>query len=143
MALTRSEKDDIIEQRLRGVPVMTIAKRTGHSHTTIVKVYKQWLEDTAQDRADELDGIRATLVQRHEQSAFVARAAGEQARQNGDTSAHARYLREERDSLREIARLTGADLPVKVEVSGQVDVNVHDDRDQLANYVAELCQSLN
>ena len=143
MALTQNQRDEIIEQRLMGVPVAVVAKRTDHSHTTIVKVHKEWLAATARDRADELEALQASLVYRHEQAAFVARASGEQARQEGDKGSHIRYLKEERDSLREIARLTGAESAVKVDVSGQVDVTLVDERELLAEYVAGLCQSLN
>jgi hypothetical protein len=143
MALTQGDKDHIVEQRLKGVPVLTIARTTEHSHTTIVKVFKDWLRETAQDRADELEAIRETLVHRHEQAAFVARASGEQARQEGNVTAHVKYLKEERDSLREVAKLTGAEAAVKVDVSATVDLAVSDPRELLAEYLLALCPSKN
>jgi phosphoglycolate phosphatase-like HAD superfamily hydrolase len=142
--LTLDERQTIIEHRLNGVPVRAVTQLTGHAAQTIVNVFRDYLDETKQERADELEQVRATLVARHERAAFTARLEGEAAKQDKDRSAHARYLREEREALREIARLTGADRPVQVELSGSVDVNVSVvEQRRLAEYAAELCRSLN
>lgn len=142
-SLTPDQQQTIIEHRLNGVPVATVIQLTGHARQTVINVYRDYLAATADERREEVEQVRAGLVDRHERAAFTARIEGEAAKQNGDTAAHARYLREERDSLREVARLTGADLPVKVEVSGTVDVNVADPRERLAEYLLSLCPSSN
>lgn len=143
MALTDDQKQAIITQRLQGAPVTTVMAVTGHARQTVISVYRDYLASVSHDRSDEVEALRLSLVFRHEQSAFVAKMEAERSRQDGDRAAHTRYLKEERDSLREIARLTGAESAVKVDVSGQVDVTLHDEREQLAEYVAGLCQSLN
>ena len=142
-ALTPEQRQTIIDHRLNGVPVRAVVQLTGHASKTVVNVFRDYLTETANERREELEQIRAGLVERHERAAFIARTQGDKARDDGDTAAHARYLREERDSLREVARLTGADLPVKVEVSGTVDVNVADPRERLAEYLLSLCPSSN
>jgi hypothetical protein len=142
--LTPDERQTVIEHRLNGVPVRAVVQLTGHASQTVVNVFRDYLEETRQERADEVEQVRQSLVTRHERAAFTARIEGEAAKQEGDRVAHARYLREEREALREIARLTGADRPVQVELSGSLDVNVSVvEQRQLAEYAAELCRSLN
>lgn len=143
--LTPDERQTIIEHRLNGIPVRAVVQMTGHASQTIVNVFRDYLAETVDERRAEIEQVRAGLVDRHERAAFTARLEGEAAKQRGDVTAHARYLREERDSLREIARLTGADLPVKVQVSGSVDVNVtvEDARRRLTEYLTGLCPSPN
>jgi hypothetical protein len=97
----------------------------------------------ADDHRAEIEQVRVMLVSRHERAAFTARTEGERAKQDGDTSAHTRYLKEERDSLREIARLTGAESAVKVDVSGQVTVNVQQEREALKARLVAMCHSPN
>jgi DNA-directed RNA polymerase specialized sigma24 family protein len=142
--LTPDQRQTIIEHRLNGVPVRAVAERLEHSSRTVVNVFRDYLEETKEERADEVEQVRQSLVSRHEQAAFTAHECGEAAKREGDKTGHARYLREEREALREIARLTGADRPVQVELSGSVDVNVSVvQQRQLAEYAAELCRSLN
>lgn len=142
--LTPDERQTVIEHRLNGVPVRAVVQLTGHASQTVVNVFRDYLEETKEERADEVEQVRQSLVTRHEQAAFTAHECGEAAKREGDKTGHARYLREEREALREIARLTGADRPVQVELSGSVDVNVSVvQQRQLAEYAAELCRSLN
>ena len=141
--LTPDERQTIIEHRLNGVPVRAVMQVTGHASQTIVNVFRDYLADTMDERREALEQTRLGLVERHEDAAFTARREAMKAKDEGDRAGFARCLREERDSLREVARLTGADLPVKVEVSGSVDVNVVDPRERLAEYLLGLCPSNN
>lgn len=141
--LTPDERQTVIEYRLNGVPVRAVSSLTGHSTTTIVAVFREFMAETAAERAEVIEQVRASLVERHEDAAFTAREEAKQARRDKDRVGFARCVKEERDSLREIARLTGADLPVKVELSGRVDVTVEDARRRLTEHLAGLCQSPN
>lgn len=141
--LTPDERNTIIEHRLNGVPVRAVVQLTGHATQTVVNVYRDYLAETVDERRQEIEQVRAGLVDRHERAAFTARLEGEAAKQRGDTTAHVRYLREERDSLREVARLTGAEAALKVDANVSVQVDVRDPRERLAEYLVGLCQSDN
>ena len=141
--LTPDQRQAIVDHRLNGVPVAAVIQMTGHARQTVINVFRDYMAEHADEHRAEIEQVRVMLVARHEQAAFVARASGEQARQEGDRGSHARYLKEERDSLREIARLTGAESAVKVDVSGQVDVTITDPRDRLTEYLVGLCPSNN
>lgn len=142
-ALTADQRQTIIDHRLNGLPVRAVVQLTGHASKTVVNVFRDYMAEHADEHRAEIEQVRVTLVARHEDAAFTAREEAKQARRDGDRVGFARLLREERDSLREIARLTGAESAVKVDVSGQVDVTLVDERELLAEYVAGLCQSLN
>ena len=141
--LTPDQRQNIIEQRLNGIPVAAVIQQTGHARQTVINVFRDYLSETREERAQEIEQVRQSLISRHEQAAFTARVEGQKAKQDGDVSGHVRYLREERDSLREVAKLTGAEAAVRVDVSGQVDVNVSDDREALKARLVALCQSPN
>lgn len=143
MTLTIEQRQNILGQRLNGVPVTAVVQATGHGRATVIKVFRDYLAETVEDRREEVEQTRQSLVARHEQAAFTARMEGQRARQDGEHTLHTKYLREERDSLREVARLTGAESAVKVDVSGQVDVTVTDPRDRLTEYLVGLCPSNN
>lgn len=142
-ALTAEQRQTIIDHRLNGLPVRAVVQLTGHASKTVVNVFRDYMAEHADEHRAEIEQVRVMLVSRHERAAFTARTEGERAKADGDTAAHARYLREERDSLREIARLTGAESAVRVDVSGQVDVTVTDPRDRLTEYLVGLCPSNN
>jgi len=144
-ALTPDQRNEIVEHRLNGVPVANVIKITGHARQTVINVFRDYMAEHREAYAAEVEQVRVGLVAQHERAAFTARMEGEAAKQAGDSRAHARYLREERDSLREVARLTGAELPVRVDVSGQVDVNVsvQAEREALKARLVELCRSPN
>lgn len=141
--LTPDQRQEIITHRLNGVPVRAVVQLTGHASQTVVNVFREYREQTAAERAEELEQVRAGLVERHEDAAFVSREEAKAARRREDWVTFTRCLREERDSLREVARLTGADLPVKVEVSGQVTVSVQQEREALKARLVAMCQSPN
>lgn len=142
MALTDPQRQAIIEARLSGVPVRIIRDETGHSNDTIVAVYRDYLADAEPTDAAELAQLRWSMIHRHEEAAYAAREEGKQARESGDRPAHARYLREERDSLRELARLTGTDGPLPVASHNQPGVGRHGNaREQLTEYLQGLCPS--
>jgi hypothetical protein len=141
--LTPDERNAIVEHRLNGVPVRAVATITSHSTTTVVNVFRDYMAEHADEHRAEVEQVRVTLVARHEDAAFTAREEAKQARRDGDRVGFARLLREERDSLREIARLTGAESAVKVDVSGQVDLTITDPRQRLTEYLVGLCPSNN
>ena len=143
--LTPDEQQTIIEHRLNGVPVRAVVQLTGHASQTVVNVFRDYMAEHADEHRAEVEQMRVTLVARHEDAAFTAREEAKQARRDGDRGSFARLLREERDSLREIARLTGAEAAVKVDVSGQVDVRVtvEERRERVKARLVALCQSNN
>lgn len=141
--LSPNEQQAIIEHRLNGVPVRAVVQLTGHALQTVVNVFRDYMTEHADEHRAEIEQVRVTLVARHEDAAFTAREEAKQARRDGDRVGFARLLREERDSLREIARLTGAESAVKVDLSGQVDVTLVDPRQRLTEYLVGLCPSNN
>jgi transposase-like protein len=112
--LTPDERERIVELRLNRVPVRTVATEVGCQTKTVQAVWKRWLDETSAERSASLERTREELVQRHERIATDARLGYLRARRDNDRAAEVRYLAEERNALREIARLTGADAPVQV-----------------------------
>jgi hypothetical protein len=161
MALTIEQRNEIVELRLQGATVRQTAQQTGHAVNTITKAWRSYMAEHAAVRKEEVEARREELVQRAEHVAQQARSeAGKYRRiektavengervikveREGNAGAYQRLLTVELQALREIARLTGADLPVQVEVSGTLDVNVAvSDQRRLADYAADLCRSLN
>lgn len=154
MALTVEQKQNIVDLRLAGVTVRQIQDQTGHSTNTVQKVWSDYLTQSAVDRRDEVEARREELILRHERIADRARLEAAKFRrkvdqesgrvlEDGNPSAYARLLREERDALREVARLTGADAPVRVEHSGSVGVDLSPDREALFHRMMNLAGSVN
>ena len=104
--LTPSERDRIVELRLNGLSKMATAAAVGCDHKTVDLWWHQWLDDTAADRAEHLERHRAEIVARMDR--IAGKAAGRQ--DDVDTVADfARLLAEERQALREMARVLGLD----------------------------------
>jgi hypothetical protein len=141
--LTPEQRQAIVDHRLNGVPVAAVIQMTGHARQTVINVFRDYMSEHADEHRAEIEQVRVMLVARHERAAFTARVEGERAKQDGDTPAHARYLREERESLREIARLTGAESAVKLDVSGEITVNVQQEREALKARLVAMCHSPN
>jgi transposase-like protein len=119
--LTEDERDRIVELRLNGVPVRTVATQVGTTTKTVQATWQRWLRDTAEERSATLEAVREELIQRMTQVADDARRGHIRARADGDVTAAARWLAEERQALRELARIQGLDVQ-KVELSGAVGV---------------------
>jgi hypothetical protein len=138
---------------LSGVTVRQIQDQTGHSTNTVQRVWSEYLRASAVDRREEVEARREELILRHERIADRARVEAAKFRRvvnrdgvvtdEGNPSAYARLLREERDALREVARLTGADAPVRVEHSGSVGVDLSPDREALFHRLMSLAGSVN
>lgn len=122
--LTPDERDAIIEQRLNRVPVRQVAASLNTTTKSVVEVFKKWLVESAAERSAELESVRELLIQRQDHIAAAARMGALRAKANDDSASEARYLAEERAALREIARLSGADAPTKVEHTGEVQVDL-------------------
>ena len=122
--LTPDERDAIVEQRLNRVPVRQIAASLGTTTKTVVEVFKKWLVESAEERNAELESVRELLIQRQDKIAADARLGALRSRAVDDSSSETRFLAEERAALREIARLSGADAPTKVEHTGEVQVDL-------------------
>ena len=50
--LTPDERDRIVEMRLRGVPVRTVAAEIDTTTKTVQRVWSAYLDETAQERAE-------------------------------------------------------------------------------------------
>jgi transposase-like protein len=116
--LTPDERERIVELKLNRVPVRKIAEEVGTTTTSVQRVWNSYITATAAERSSRLSETREELVQRHERIATDARYGAMRARRDGNAVAEARYLGEERAALREVARLTGADAPTKIESDG-------------------------
>lgn len=133
--LTPDERDAIIEQRLNRVPVRQIASSLDTTTKTVVEVFKKWLIESAEERNAELESVRELLIQRQDKIAADARLGALRSKAAADSTSEARFLAEERAALREIARLSGADAPTKVEHTGEVQVDLTNAK---ANLLARL-----
>jgi transposase-like protein len=136
--LTPDEKDRIIELRLNRVPVRTVAEQISCQTKTVTETWKRWLRETAAERAAELEATREELIQRQDRIAADARIGVLRARRDNDTISEARFLSEERAALREVARLTGADAPARIEHSGTVTVDTTPVKEELLARLARL-----
>lgn len=144
MALTDDQRQEIVDLRIAGLSIRTVAERTDHAPQTVQRVWRSYLADRAVDRRDEIEAHHQEMIERYTAQAQEAREEALMCRSEGDRAGHRAYLREEREALREVVRLTGLDQPMRLELSGSVDVNVAlDDQRALAEYAAELCRSLN
>lgn len=163
MTLTNEQRNSIVDMRLQGMTVRQVANQTGHAVNTVTKAWRSYMADHAVIRREEVEAHREELVQRAEQVANNARTEAVKFRRveklvvnedgeeelkverEGNPAAYQRLLGVELQALRDIARLTGADLPVQVEVTGQMNVNVTVDeaRKRLTEHLVGLCQSQN
>jgi hypothetical protein len=143
MALTTDQRQKIVDLRLAGITIRTVAEETDHAPQTVQRVWREYLAGRAQDRRDEIEAHHQELIERFVTQAQEAREEALLCRREGDRVGHRAYLREEREALREVVKLTGLDAPLRVDVSGQVNVTVSDDREALKARLVALCQSPN
>ena len=122
--ITQDTIDQIIELRLRGVPVREVATTVGVTTKTVVDRYKRWLAETSEERTAELELVREELIQKHRRAALDARRGVLRAQNEADYRMEATYLSEERNALKELAKLTGSDAPAKIEHSGETGFTV-------------------
>ena len=122
--ITQDTIDQIIELRLRGVSVREVATTVGVTTKTVVDRYKRWLAETSEERTAELELVREELIQKHRRAALDARRGVLRAQNEADYRMEATYLSEERNALKELAKLTGSDAPAKIEHSGETGFTV-------------------
>lgn len=121
--LSPAKVEQIVELRLAGVPVREVAKRVGTTTRTVQNHWHKWLKATATDRADALEEAREEIVQRLSQLADDARRAFTVALNSGDNQAAARWADQERQALKELARIQGLDV-ANINLSGGTDNTV-------------------
>lgn len=143
MALTTDERQEIVDLRIAGLSIRTVAERTDHAPQTVQRVWRSYLAERSQDRRDEIEAHHQEVIERYTAQAQEAREEALMCRKEGDRAGHRAYLREEREALREVVRLTGLDQPLRVEVSGSLDVNVTEEREALKARLVAMCQSPN
>lgn len=113
--LTPDEHDRIIELKLARATRMAISREVGCAPATVDAHWHQYLAETADARQGRLEQMRSETIARFEQVATDARHGAILARSQRNHQAAARYLAVEQAALRDIAKLTGVDLPIKVE----------------------------
>lgn len=119
--LTPDEEDRIVELKLNRVSVRAIAAEMSCSLNTVQDRWNKYLAGMADTRADQLDAIRSEAIARLDQVAFDARMGVVRARQAGDHPSVARYLDVEARAILAAAKLSGADMPVRMEHSGAIE----------------------
>jgi transposase-like protein len=140
VTLTPEERHRIVHLRLDGMTVRAVAEETGHAPNTVTKAWRLHMAESASVRREDIDAQREEIAQRLEMAAHEAREAGEEARKARDWAGHVRYLREEREALRVVARLTGIDRPL-APPSSAVSLQDHvDARERLAEYVQSIAE---
>ena len=97
-----------------------VAKRVGTTPLTVQRHWHKWLRATAEERAGALEEAREEIVQRLTQLADDARRAFTAALSVDDQSAAARWADQERQALKELARIQGLDI-ANINLSGGTD----------------------
>jgi hypothetical protein len=145
MALTTDQQQEVIDLRIAGLSIRAVAERTSHAPQTVQRVWRDYLRERSEDRSAEIEAHHQELIERFMAQAQEAREEALVARRDRETREHRAYLREERDALREVIRLTGLDAPMKVNLTGDltVGVSVEETRGALTDYLVGLCQSPN
>lgn len=155
MSLTTEERERIITDRLAGATVRQICREYGHSPNTVVAVYREHCEAFGRDLSENIAATHAEQVLEAQRVADWARqeavkyqrklGPNREVLDEGNPVAFARLLNLELQAQRHLARLTGAESPTRLEVSGQVDVNVSvaAEREALKARLVELCRSPN
>jgi transposase len=120
--LTPDEKDEIVERIFNGESYRDIAKAVGVQTKTVQNTFRAWKRGPGAKRVEAQLEMQAELVARQERIAIDARRDAAAARQAEDRAAVARFLAEERQALKEVGRLAGAEAPDRVEHSGSVEL---------------------
>jgi hypothetical protein len=128
--LTPDESARLIEMKLDRVPVLRIAEELGCSTATVQTRWNKWLEDQEKELGEKARRHHQLVLERLDKVAADARAGHRLALNmvgrddDGneylapDLSAAARFLAEERQAMKEYARLAGMDHAQRLEVSG-------------------------
>jgi len=131
--MTPDEIDRIVEMKLDHATEKQIMAEVGIQGRTVRKHWRAWLASQAEERAESIAVEREQISARYERIALHA-ARQYLAAVADDRHADARgYLAEQRQALKELARVQGLEAPVRQEVT------VHGDLDQrLAGLLGEL-----
>lgn len=128
--LTPDESARLIEMKLDRVPVLRIASELGCSTATVQTRWNKWLEEQERELGEKGRRHHQLVLERLDKVAADARAGHRLAvamvgrTEDGaefpapDLAAAARFLAEERQAMKEYARLAGMDHAQRLEVSG-------------------------
>ena len=116
--ISEDQYEQIIEMKLNRVPVRKIAVAVGCAVNTVTYHWREYLAEHSQERLAEVERTREELIQRQHRISIDARVGAMRAQREDDKVAETRFLAEERNALREIARLTGSDAPARIEHTG-------------------------
>lgn len=132
--ITQAEIDEIVAACLDRVPYYKTAERLGCSKNTVMDHWHKWLDQSSEERREQLERKRTEVIERLDSSAAKARKGAVRARLLDDESeaakAEARYLAEERQALIGLARVAGYDAPISI--SGRVEMSDEQAREALA-----------
>lgn len=115
--LTEAELAQLVELKLDGADVRTIAKTLNCSTNTVKKYFDQWLDDTLPDRREFLERRRSEVIANLQQIAGKAAQGAANARSVDDMGAEVRYLAEARQAWRALSTVAGFDAPTKVQMA--------------------------
>ena len=119
--LTPAEVEQIVALKLDMVPVVEIAKLVGVAKNTVTERWRQWLNETQDDRRANLELHRSEQIARLDSGAGLCRQLAVEARADPDLEPDerarivARYLTEERQARRALCTVAGFDAPVRVQ----------------------------
>lgn len=115
--LTEAEISQLVELKLDGCTVRTIAEQVG-CHRDTVKVYwDRWLDDTLPDRREFLERRRSEVIANLQAIAGKAAQGAANARTVDDMGAEVRYLAEARQAWRALSTVAGFDAPTKLQMA--------------------------
>jgi len=115
--LTEAETQQLVDLKLDGHDVRTIAKTVGCSTNTVKAYWDQWLDDTLPDRREFLERRRSEVIANLQTIAAKAMQGAGKADMADDMGAEVRYLGEARQAWRALSTIAGFDAPTKVQLA--------------------------
>jgi hypothetical protein len=125
--MTADERDEIVRLRLNAVPVRAVAQQVGCNKDTVTSVFNAWLDETTDERREQLERERSRVITRLAAIADDARRKASDIgarRGSDDTSdadlwvAESRYMHAERQAWKDLATVAGLNAPTQIAMAG-------------------------
>ena len=131
--ITDDEIEEIVAACLDRVPYKETAARLGCSKNTVMAHWHKWLDQTSEERREQMERKRSEVIARLDSTASKARKgwveAGLMDDEDAASKARARFLAEERQALIGLARVAGYDAPIQV--SSRVELSDEEAREAI------------
>jgi len=118
--ITEEQVERIVELRLNRVPVRRVAEEVGCNKDTVTKHWRRYLDGLTEERTQRLAEKQSEMLARLDHIAAISRMSAVRAANDPNLSpeerhrAAARFLSQERQTLRDLARVAGFEAPIRV-----------------------------